>query len=120
MVHVKETIIETALALLQLSALPRGANKITLALEDSEFAVFVSKRCCVLSYNQQVITHFAVSIGCNGRGNQNCTYFESQTITSTSCLAKICKCQSNICQVSKQTFKQLLQYQTCQYITSLG
>ena len=41
-----------------------------------------------------------VNIGCGAVGNQNCTYFEAQETTTGSCAAKICKCQSNICQVS--------------------
>ena len=48
----------------------------------------------------RVLLTFLVVLGCGGTANQNCTYFQSSsTIQSGACSIKICKCNSDICQV---------------------
>ena len=43
----------------------------------------------------------SVSLGCGSSTSENLTYFESgTTVVAGACRAKICKCNSNICQVS--------------------
>lgn len=39
------------------------------------------------------------SLGCGGSSSENCTYFESNSVGTGDCKAKICKCSSDICQV---------------------
>ena len=49
---------------------------------------------------------FTVTLGCGGNSNQNCTYFESSgTASAGACVAKICPCNSNVCQVYQKYFK---------------
>jgi len=39
------------------------------------------------------------TIGCGASSSENCTYFEVSTAPLGSCIGKICKCNSNICQM---------------------
>jgi len=39
------------------------------------------------------------TLGCGGAASENCTYFESSGTNSGACNAKICKCNTNICQI---------------------
>ena len=44
---------------------------------------------------------FSVQIGCGGVARQNCTFFTSSTsVAAGSCGIKVCKCSSDICQVT--------------------
>ena len=40
-----------------------------------------------------------VTAGCGNTFSENCTYFDSATVSAGSCVASICKCQTNICQM---------------------
>ena len=43
---------------------------------------------------------FSVTLNCGGTSTENCTYFDSSTSVLTgACKAKICKANSNICQI---------------------
>jgi len=37
--------------------------------------------------------------GCGNTFSENCTYFDSSTVTAGSCAATVCKCNTNICQM---------------------
>eukprot|EP00095_Tigriopus_kingsejongensis_P003148 snap_masked-scaffold662_size116868-processed-gene-0.8 protein:Tk03148 transcript:snap_masked-scaffold662_size116868-processed-gene-0.8-mRNA-1 annotation:"conserved hypothetical protein" len=50
---------------------------------------------CALGYG--VCCTFTVS--CGQRSNENCTYFESTGVNAGACSVKICRCNSNICQL---------------------
>merc|ERR1712115_445924 len=41
----------------------------------------------------------SVTAGCGNTFSENCTYFDSSTVTAGSCAASVCKCQTNICQM---------------------
>jgi hypothetical protein len=72
-------------------------------LKDSEFAVFVCiyfLTLFLISFEMCFCT-FLVTLGCGTTSSENCTYFDiASTINAGACTAKICKCNSNICQVS--------------------
>jgi hypothetical protein len=56
--------------------------------------------CPVLDCNHYYF--LSVVLGCGGTASNNCTYFQSSSTTQASgqCAIKICKCSSDICQVS--------------------
>ena len=54
-----------------------------------------------------LIKILSVTVRCGQQSNENCTYFESSSSSASgACSIKICKCNSNICQVfEKSIFK---------------
>ncbi len=55
-------------------------------------------RC--LTFEGVTSLFISVSLGCGSTTSENMTYFESgSTVNSGACRAKICKCNSNICQM---------------------
>ena len=68
--------------------------------------------CCIckLAKNIAILSlsrvFFIVSSSCSGSTSENCTYFESPTgsnsVANGPCRMEVCKCNSNICQVSLQ------------------
>ncbi len=53
-----------------------------------------------VNYNSMLNPNFAVTLNCGGMTNENCTYFNSETIQAGSCKATVCPCNDNICQVT--------------------
>lgn len=41
----------------------------------------------------------SVTATCGQQFSQNCTYFDSSTVSTGSCAATICKCNTNVCQM---------------------
>ena len=65
------------------------------------FAVHVSKDFALeFAAACNKMSFFSVTLGCGSITTENCTYFESATTVNTgACRAKICKADSNICQI---------------------
>ncbi len=40
-----------------------------------------------------------MTINCGGIASENCTYFDSSGVTSGACVAKVCPCADDICQM---------------------
>ena len=41
----------------------------------------------------------SVTAGCGNTFSENCTYFDSATVSAGSCATTVCKCNTNICQM---------------------
>ena len=67
-----------------------------------EFAALVSLKIALFFTEfHGIFSFFSVTSRCGATSSENCTYFESSGAESGACRLKICKCSSNICQVSK-------------------
>ena len=93
----------TALATRPPSAPTRGALSRETVRKGLECAALVST--LTQSREMILIVHLLlVTIACGATTSENCTYFESQGSETGACRAKICKCDSNICQVTLNGF----------------
>ncbi len=95
----------TALATRSRSARTRAAPTGDLARRDSESAARVRNPNSKLAQTDHVkyysVRYISVAINCGQSSSENCTYFESSSPTAGVCMAKICPCGDNICQVKK-------------------
>ena len=66
------------------------------------FKVYRAKSCVQFHYPTATSGLFfiLVTIGCGATSSENCTYFESSAAPDGGCVGKICKCNTDICQVS--------------------
>ncbi len=93
--------VKMAPASLSRSARPREASMGDRALRDLESAALVYFKQPVIANPKHIAINVVttVTLDCGQTSSENCTYFESTSPTAGSCIASVCPCNDNICQL---------------------